>query len=79
MADWTEDEKQKFEERLAAERECQEREAKHADIGDVVETPDGRQWTVTACPTFGAVDLANDRGEELKRVNRDLVRVIDKA
>jgi hypothetical protein len=79
LADWTEEQRRQFSRHLQSQKDQQEREARTPDVGDLVETPDERRWTVTGRPTPGALDLANDEGEALHSVPRDLVRVVNKA
>jgi hypothetical protein len=79
MADWTDEQREQFARHMEIERERQALEAVTPDVGDLVETPDGRQWSVIRWAAAGALDLANDQGEELHLVSRELVQVIRKA
>ena len=79
MAEWTDEQKARFAAKLKEEKEQQAHEAQRPDVGDIVEASDGSKWTVMRWATMGALDLRNDKGEELHSVDKDLLRVVRKA
>lgn len=79
MAEWTDKQREQFARHVAVEEERKQRQAETPEVGDLVETPDGRQWTVLRWATKGSLDLASERDEELHQLSRELVRVLRKA
>jgi hypothetical protein len=68
---------QRFEQFLKAEEQRRAADARTAEVGDMVETPDGRRWLVVRCPPSDLVDL--QREESTLSVPREFVRVLVKA
>jgi len=68
---------QRFEQFLKAEEQRKAADARTAEVGDMVETPDGRRWLVVRCPPSDVVDL--QREESTITVPREFVRVLVKA
>jgi hypothetical protein len=79
VAEWSDEQKDGFDVTLKDEKERVAHEAQNPDLGDLVETPDGRQWVIVVCSSHGALDLRNDKGEELRFVSKDQVKVVRKA
>lgn len=77
MYEWDPVTVQRFEQFLKAEEQRKAADARTAEVGDMVETPDGRRWLVVRCPPSDFVDL--QREESTISVPREFVRVLVKA
>lgn len=77
MYEWDPVTVQRFEQFLKAEEQRRAADARTAEVGDMVETPDGRRWLVVRCPPGDVVDL--QREESTISVPREFVRVLVKA
>jgi hypothetical protein len=75
--EWDPDTVQRFQQYLMSEEQRKAVDERTAEVGDSVETPDGRRWLVVRCPPGDLVDLQNDDGT--LSVPREFVRVVAKA
>jgi len=78
VTEWDPDIVRRFEEYLQLKADRKARHDRTAEVGDTVETPDGRQWLVVRCPPSDELDLQNEQSETLT-VPREFARVITKA
>jgi len=76
--EWDPDTVQRFQQFLLIEEQRRAQDAKTAEVGDTVETPDGRSWLVVRCRPNDEVDLQHDDGSHIS-VPREFVRVLKKA
>jgi hypothetical protein len=75
--EWDPDTVQRFQQFLLSEEQRKAADARTAEVGDTVETPDGRRWLVVRCPPSDLVDLQDDHST--LSVPREFVRVVAKA
>jgi hypothetical protein len=75
--EWDPDTVQRFQQFLLSEEQRKAADARTAEVGDTVETPDGRRWLVVRCPPSDLVDLQAD--DSTLSVPREFVRVVAKA
>jgi hypothetical protein len=74
MADWSDEAKRAWDERMKQERDGSHEDAGALAVGDRVETPDGRRWIVVGQPTMDGFDLRADDGAMMSVVSRGLLR-----
>jgi hypothetical protein len=78
MADWSDEAKRAWDERMKKEGDGSQEDAGALAAGDRVETPDGRRWIVVGQPTTDGFDLRADDGAMMSIVPRNLLRRVRK-
>jgi hypothetical protein len=79
MADWSDEAKRAWDERMKQERDGSHEDAGALAVGDRVETPDGKRWIVVGQPTTDGFDLRADDGGMMSVVPRDLLKRVRQA
>jgi len=77
VTEWDPATVKQFKEYLRLVEERASRQGGVAEIGDRVETPDGREWIVVRISTTDQLDLQHER--ETLTVPREFVRVLEKT